>query len=133
VAVFVPGGVVLFGLDDTIERRRGDQITPKASTVIRALLACVCCQSQWPALAQLYAADPLHGPIESGPALMTVLCPPSASTHSTAAAIKPCWTRLQIIRLVTRWLPGRELVFVADSSFAAWHGSTRLRGCPVSG
>lgn len=27
VAVFVPRGVVLFGLDDTIERRRGEQIT----------------------------------------------------------------------------------------------------------
>src|SRR2546422_6412369 len=29
VAVFVPRGVVVFGLDDTIERRRGDQITAK--------------------------------------------------------------------------------------------------------
>jgi hypothetical protein len=29
VAVFVPSGVVLFGLDDTIERRRGEQITAK--------------------------------------------------------------------------------------------------------
>jgi DDE superfamily endonuclease len=27
VAVFVPRGIVLFGLDDTIEHRRGDQIT----------------------------------------------------------------------------------------------------------
>ena len=30
VAVFVPRGVVLFGLDDTIERRRGKQITAKS-------------------------------------------------------------------------------------------------------
>ena len=29
VAVFVPRGVVVLGLDDTIERRRGDQITAK--------------------------------------------------------------------------------------------------------
>src|SRR6266446_8924725 len=29
VAVFLPRGVVVFGLDDTIERRRGDQITAK--------------------------------------------------------------------------------------------------------
>jgi hypothetical protein len=29
VAVFIPRGVVLFGLDDTIERRRGEQITAK--------------------------------------------------------------------------------------------------------
>jgi hypothetical protein len=29
VAVFIPSGVIVFGLDDTIERRRGDQITAK--------------------------------------------------------------------------------------------------------
>ena len=29
VAVFIPRGVVLFGLDDTIERRRGEHITAK--------------------------------------------------------------------------------------------------------
>src|SRR5262245_34458813 len=29
VAVFIPAGVVVFGLDDTIERRRGEQITAK--------------------------------------------------------------------------------------------------------
>ena len=34
VAVCVPWGVVVCGLDDTIERRRGDHITRKVSTVI---------------------------------------------------------------------------------------------------
>jgi len=29
VAVFMPHGVIVFGLDDTIERRRGEQITAK--------------------------------------------------------------------------------------------------------
>jgi hypothetical protein len=29
VAVFVPAGVVVFGLDETIERRRGDTIQAK--------------------------------------------------------------------------------------------------------
>ena len=29
VAVFIPWGVVIFGLDDTIERRRGNQIQAK--------------------------------------------------------------------------------------------------------
>src|SRR4029453_4511101 len=33
VAVFVPSGVVLFGLDDTIERRAGDTITGKGITL----------------------------------------------------------------------------------------------------
>ena len=35
VAVFIPHGVIVFGLDDTIERRRGEQITAKASTAIQ--------------------------------------------------------------------------------------------------
>ena len=34
VAVFVPRGIVVFGLDDTIERRRGAQITAKGISVI---------------------------------------------------------------------------------------------------
>ena len=29
VVVFIPSGVVVFGLDDTLERRRGEQITAK--------------------------------------------------------------------------------------------------------
>ena len=40
--------------------------------------------------------------------------------RSAAAAISTLLERAwQIIRLVRRWLPGREIVFVADSSFAA--------------
>jgi hypothetical protein len=31
VAVFSPSGIVVFGLDDTIERRRGEQITAKGT------------------------------------------------------------------------------------------------------
>jgi len=51
---------------------------------------------------------------------MTVLCPSKrfyeqqGRRHQTL--LERAW---QIIRIVRRWLPGRELVFVADSSFAA--------------
>jgi hypothetical protein len=39
---------------------------------------------------------------------------------SVAAVTTPCWNAPgQSIRLVRRWLPDRELVRVADSSFAA--------------
>ncbi len=39
---------------------------------------------------------------------------------SEAAAISTLTERAwQMMRLVVRWLPGREIVFVADSSFAA--------------
>jgi len=122
VAVFVPRGVVLFGLDDTIERRRGDQITAKgiyrdpvrsshAHMVKASGLRWLGCMLLTPiAWANRVWALPF----------MTVLCPSArfyeqhGRRHQTLLA--RAW---QLIRLVRRWLPGREVVFVADSSFAA--------------
>ena len=122
VAVFVPRGVVLFGLDDTIERRRGDQITAKgiyrdpvrsshAHMVKASGLRWLGCMVLTPiAWAQRVWALPC----------LTVLCPSErfyaqhGRRHHTL--LERAW---QIIQLVRRWLPGREVVFVADSSFAA--------------
>jgi hypothetical protein len=122
VAVFVPRGVVLFGLDDTIERRRGEQITAKgiyrdpvrsshAHMVKASGLRWLGCMLLTPiAWANRVWALPF----------MTVLCPSErfyeqrGRRHHTL--LERAW---QIIRLVMRWLPGREVVFVADSSFAA--------------
>ena len=122
VAVFVPSGVVLFGLDDTIERRRGDQITAKgiyrdpvrssrAHMVKASGLRWLGCMVLTPiAWAQRVWALPC----------LTVLCPSErfyaqrGRRHHTV--LERAW---QSIRLVRRWLPDRELVFVADSSFAA--------------
>jgi hypothetical protein len=122
VAVFVPRGVVIFGLDDTIERRRGDQITAKgiyrdpvrsshAHMVKASGLRWLGCMLLTPiAWANRVWALPF----------MTVLCPSErfyeqhGRRHQTL--LERAW---QIIRLVRRWLPGREVVFVADSSFAA--------------
>ena len=122
VAVFVPRGVVLFGLDDTIERRRGDQITAKgiyrdpvrsshAHMVKASGLRWLGCMVLTPiAWANRVWALPF----------LTVLCPSErfyaqrGRRHHTL--LERAW---QIIRLVRRWLPGREVVFVADSSFAA--------------
>ena len=122
VAVFVPRGVVLFGLDDTIERRRGDQMTAKgiyrdpvrsshAHMVKASGLRWLGCMLLTPiAWAQRVWALPC----------LTVLCPSErfyeqhGRRHHTL--LERAW---QIIQLVRRWLPGREVVFVADSSFAA--------------
>jgi hypothetical protein len=122
VAVFVPRGVVLFGLDDTIERRRGEQITAKgiyrdpvrsshAHMVKASGLRWLGCMLLTPiAWANRVWALPF----------LTVLCPSErfyeqrGRRHQTL--LERAW---QIIRLVMRWLPGREVVFVADSSFAA--------------
>ena len=122
VAVFVPRGVVLFGLDDTIERRRGDQITAKGiyrdpvrsshTHVVKASgLRWLGCMLLTPiAWANRVWALPC----------LTVLCPSErfyaqrGRCHQTV--LERAW---QIIQLVRRWLPSREIVFVADSSFAA--------------
>ena len=122
VAVFVPRGVVLFGLDDTIERRRGDHITAKgiyrdpvrsshAHMVKASGLRWLGCMVLTPiAWANRVWALPF----------LTVLCPSErfyaqrGRHHQTL--LERAW---QSIRVVRRWLPDRELVFVADSSFAA--------------
>jgi hypothetical protein len=122
VAVFVPSGVVLFGLDDTIERRRGAQITAKGiyrdpvrsshahmvkASGLRWLGCMVLTPITW---AKRVWALPF----------LTVLCPSErfyaqrGRCHHTM--LERAW---QSIRLVRRWLPDRELVFVVDSSFAA--------------
>ena len=122
VAVFVPSGVVLLGLDDTIERRRGDQIAAKgiyrdpvrsshAHMVKVSGLRWLGCMVLTPiAWAKRIWALPF----------LTVLCPSErfyaqrGRRHHTV--LDRAW---QSIRLVRRWLPDRDLVFVADSSFAA--------------
>jgi hypothetical protein len=122
VAVFIPSGVVVFGLDDTIERRRGDHITAKgiyrdpvrsshAHVVKASGLRWLGCMVLTPiAWANRVWALPF----------LTVLCPSErfyaqrGRRHHTL--LERAW---QIIRIVRRWLPGREIVFVADSSFAA--------------
>src|SRR5499433_3340501 len=121
VAVFIPRGIVVFGLDDTIERRRGKQITAKGiyrdpvrsshSHLVKASglrwLSCM-----------LLVEIPWAGCVWGLP-FLTVLCP----SERYYAGKKRRHQRLtdrawQIIQLIARWLPDRHLVFVGDSSFA---------------
>src|SRR5919106_1426384 len=122
VAVFIPRGVIVFGLDDTIERRRGGQITAKGiyrdpvrsshTHVVKASglrwLACM-------VLAPLSWADRVWAL-----PFLTVLCPSERFYEQHGRRHQPLTARAwQMMRLVGRWLPGREIAFVADSSFAA--------------
>ncbi|HEY5868738.1 MAG TPA: transposase [Candidatus Tectomicrobia bacterium] len=122
VAVFIPRGVVVFGLDDTIERRRGEQITAKGiyRDPVRSSHAHFVKVSglRWLAcmvLTPLSWADRVWAL-----PFLTVLCPSErfyaqrGRRHQTMT--ERAW---QMIQLVVRWLPGREVAFVADSSFAA--------------
>src|ERR671933_632360 len=121
VAVFIPRGVVIFGLDDTIERRRGEQIKAKGiyrdpvrsshTHVVKASgLRWLGCMLLTPvAWAKRVWALPF----------LTVLCPSErfyAQRGRRQTLLERAW---HSIRLVRRWLPDRELVFVADSSCAA--------------
>jgi len=122
VAAFAPTGPLVFGIDDTIERRRGEKIAAKGiyrdpvrsshSHFVKASgLRWLCCmllvEVSW--AAQVWALP-----------FLTVLCPSERfyqQRHRPGQTlIERAW---QIIQLVQHWLPGRELVFVADSSFAA--------------
>jgi hypothetical protein len=122
VAVVIPGETIVLGLDDTIERRRGKQINAKGiyrdpvrssrSHFVKVSgLRWLSCMLLTPiAWANRVCALPF----------MTVLCPserfyePRGRHHQSLT--ERAW---QIIRLVRRWLPQRDLAFVADSSFAA--------------
>ena len=121
VAMFAPWGVVVFGLDDTIERRRGEHISAKGiyrdpvrsshSHFVKVSgLRWLCCM--------LLTPMPWAGRVWALP-FMTVLCPSErfyeqqGRGHQTL--VERAW---QIIHVVVRWLPRRDLVFVADSSYA---------------
>jgi len=122
VAVFVPSGVVLFGLDDPIDRRRGEQMTAQGlyRDPVRSSHA-----PMVPARGRRWLGCLGLPPIawaNRGWALpfLTVLCPSERfyaqrgrRQHTLLARAGPS------IRLVRRWLPDREGVWAADSRCAA--------------
>src|SRR4029453_13711934 len=119
VAVFIPQGVVVFGLDDTIERRRGEQITAKGiyPVPVRSSHAHFVKVSglRWLAcmvLVPLAWADRVWAL-----PFLTVLCPSERFYAQRGRRHQPLTARAwQLMRLVVRWLPDREIAFVADSS-----------------
>jgi len=122
VAVCIPWGVVIFGLDDPIERRGGDQIqaTGLYRDPVRSSHSHVVNVSglRWLACMMLTPLSWAHR-VWALP-FLTVLCPsarfyePRGRRHQTLT--ERAW---QMMRLVVRWLPGREIAFVADSRVAA--------------
>ena len=121
VMTFAPQGPLVFGLDDTIERRRGDHskaqgiyrypVRASHTHLVKASgLRWRCCM--------LLVPVPWAGAIWGLPVL-TVLAPSEryhlerGRRHKTL----PEWGR-QMIRQLRRWLPDRALVVVADSTYA---------------
>ena len=121
-AVFVPRGVVLFGLDDTIERRRGDQMTAQGidRDPVRSSHAHMVKASglRWLGCLLLTPLAWAHR-VWAWP-FLTVLCPSERCYAQRGRHQQTLTERAwQSIRLVRHWWPGRAVVLVADSRLAA--------------
>jgi hypothetical protein len=137
VAAFAPTGPLVVGIDDTIERRRGAHIAAKGiyrdpvrsshSHFVKASgLRWVCMMLLVPIpWAQRVWALPF----------LTVLAPSERSRHQRGLRHKAVldWAR-QMVALVHRWYPTREVVVVADSQFAAldWLAACQTRATVVT-
>ena len=122
VAGFIPRGVIIRGLDDTIERRRGHQIqaTGIDRDPVRSSHSPVVKVSGLRWLACLVRTPlPWAHRVWAWPCL-TVRCPsarfyePRGRRHQTVT--ERAWP---MMRRVVRWWPGRERALVADSRVAA--------------
>lgn len=133
VAVFIPTGVVVFGLDDTIERRRGEQITAKGiyRDPVRSSHAHVVKASGLRWLACMVLAPLAWAERVWALPFLTVLCPSERFYAQRGRRHQPLTARAwQMIRLLGRWLPGREIVCVADSSFAVLELLDKVKTLP---
>jgi hypothetical protein len=122
VATFAPDGPLVLGIDETIERRRGaksaaagiyrDPVRSSRSHFVKVNgLRWVCLM--------LLVPLPWAGRVWALP-FLTALAPSERYAQQRGRRHKPLtvWAR-QLLRQVHRWLPGRALVLVADSTYAA--------------
>jgi hypothetical protein len=119
---FDPGGVLVFGIDETIERRRGDKISAKGiyRDGVRSSKSHLVKASglRWMSVMWL-TRIPFAQRIWALP-FLTALAP-SERYYEQRGRQSKCltdWAR-QLVYQVRRWLPERVLIFVADSSYAA--------------
>jgi hypothetical protein len=122
VKTFVPSGPIIMGLDDTIERRRGAKIKAKGiyRDPVRSSQSHFVKASglRWLSL-MLLTPIPWAKRIWALP-FLTALCPSERYYEKRVRGHKKLtdWAR-QVLFQVQRWLPDRQLVIVADASFAA--------------
>jgi hypothetical protein len=122
VAAFAPTGPLVFGIDETIERRRGKRIAAKGiyRDGVRASHSHFVKASglRWVCLMLLvpipWAARSWALPV------LTALAPSARydREHGRRHKTITVWAR-QLLHVVRRWWPDRVIVAVADSSYAA--------------
>lgn len=122
VSAFVPEGPIVLGIDDTIERRRGARIVARGiyRDPVRSSHSHFVKTSglRWLSV-MLLAPIPWAQRVWALPVL-TALAPSERHDRKQGRRHKRLtdWARQMLLQL-RRWLPGRSLVVVADSSFAA--------------
>src|SRR5215208_4943777 len=119
---FAPKGPVILGVDDTIERRRGKRIGAKGiyRDPVRSSKGHFVKASglRWLSL-MLLVRIPWAGRVWALP-FLTTLAPSERYCRERGRRHKKLtdWAR-QLVLQARRWLPGREVVLLGDSSFAA--------------
>ena len=122
VAALVPTGPVVIGIDDTIERRWGAKIEARGiyRDPVRSSHGHFVKASglRWLCV-MLLAPVPWAGCVWALP-FLTVLAPSERYAAKQGRRHKKLtdWAR-QVLLQTARWLPGRRVVAVADSSFSA--------------
>ncbi len=118
--VVPPGATLVFGADDTVERRSGRQLKAKGCyrAAVRSSRKHVvkCFGLKWVAMMVLVPV-PWAQRVWALP-FLTGLCWPPKSRHKRRHKTSVDWVR-QRMKQTRRWLPGRLLVFVVDGGFAA--------------
>jgi DDE superfamily endonuclease len=133
VAAFAPQGPLVFGVDETLERRRGAKIAAKGiyHDAVRSSRSHFVKASglRWSCLMLLvpipWAARTWALPI------VTALAPSEryARTHHRQHKTVTDWAR-QLLLVVRRWWPDRPLVAVADSTYATLPLLARCQSLP---
>src|SRR5919107_600136 len=119
---FAPSGPVVLGLDDTIERRRGKRIAAKGiyRDPVRSSHGHFVKASglRWLCV-MLLAPVPWAGCVWALP-FLSVLAPSERYATERGQRHKRLtdWAR-QVLLQTARWLPGRRVIAVMDSSFSA--------------
>lgn len=122
VAAFAPDGPLVFGIDETLERRRGKRIVAKGiyRDAVRSSKDFFVKASglRWACL-MLLVPIPWAGRTWALPVL-TALAPSERYDleHGRRHKALTDWAR-QLLRVARRWWPERAIVAVADSGYAA--------------
>jgi DDE superfamily endonuclease len=121
LCTFASDGPLIIGLDDTLERRRGEKISAKGiyRDAVRSSHAHFVKASGLRWLCAMLLVDISWAGRGWALPVLTALCPSERYHQERGQRHKKLtdWAR-QIMKLLHRWLPDRELVFVADSSYA---------------